>query len=142
MRTGQKKDFARRLRGGLTDAEQTLWHHLRNRALMGRKFRRQHPVGPYITDFACVESRLIVELDGSQHLSDPGDIARTSQIELHGYRVLRFWDNDALTNTEAVLAVIYDALAATEGPCPNPSRDTAGSGMANTTRWTTDTDPT
>ncbi|WP_159017526.1 endonuclease domain-containing protein [Cognatiluteimonas profundi] len=142
MRTGQKKDFARRLRGGLTDAERNLWHHLRNRSLMGWKFRRQHPVGPYIADFACVESKLIVELDGSQHLSDPRDAVRTSQLESHGYRVLRFWDNDALTNTEAVLAVIYDALAAVDGPCPDPSLDSVGGRMANTVCRTTNTEPT
>jgi very-short-patch-repair endonuclease len=120
MRTGQKKDFARHLRHGMTDAERSLWHHLRNRALVGWKFRRQHPVGRYITDFACIEASLIVELDGGQHTDDRGEASRTAVLESAGYRVIRFWDDDALRNTDAVLAVIYDALSA-GGPHPNPS---------------------
>ena len=109
---------------------------------MGWKFRRQHPVGPYIADFACVEGRLIVELDGSQHLSDPMDCARTSQLESHGYRVLRFWDNDALANTSAVLAVIYDVLETAGGTCPRCSLDCAVGRMTSTVCRTIDTEPT
>ena len=93
----------------MTDAEASLWHHLRNRALMGCKFRRQHPMGPYIVDFACLEKKLVVELDGSQH-GGTKDAFRTQNIEAMGYRVLRFWNNDALNQQQVVLAVIFEAL--------------------------------
>lgn len=108
MRERQKIHFARRLRREMTDAEASLWYHLRNRALMGCKFRRQHPIGPYIVDFACVERKLVVELDGSQRADS--DSARTSWIQANGYRVLRFWNNDALRQQQVVLAVILEAL--------------------------------
>ena len=110
MRERQKTRFARHLRQNMTDAEASLWHHLRNRALMGCKFRRQHPVGPYIVDFACIERKLVVELDGGQHVDDPKEAARTRWIEAGGYRVLRFWNNDALVRQQVVLAVILEAL--------------------------------
>ena len=110
MRERQKTRFARHLRQNMTDAEASLWHHLRNRALMGCKFRRQHPVGPYIVDFACIERKLVVELDGGQHVDNPADAVRTRWIEASGYRVLRFWNNDALVQQQVVLAVIFEAL--------------------------------
>ena len=110
MRERQKTQFARYLRKNMTNAEASLWHHLRNRALMGCKFRRQHPVGPYIVDFACIERKLVVELDGGQHVDAPADAARTRWIEANGYRVLRFWNNDALVQQQVVLAVIFEAL--------------------------------
>jgi len=110
MREPQKTQFARHLRRTMTHAEASLWHHLRNRALMGCKFRRQHPIGPYIVDFACIERKLVIELDGSQHLHDRSDAARTRWIETNGYRVLRFWNNDALIQQQVVLAVIFEAL--------------------------------
>ncbi|KAF1713249.1 DNA methyltransferase [Pseudoxanthomonas sangjuensis] len=110
MREGQKTKLARHLRRAMTDAERSLWHHLRNRAFMAHKFRRQHPVGPYIADFVCLERRLIVELDGGQHAGDPRDETRDRVLQAAGYRVLRFWDNDALASQQVVLAVIFDAL--------------------------------
>lgn len=110
MREGQKTRFARRLRREMTDAERSLWHHLRNRALMGCKFRRQHPIGAYIADFACIERKLVVELDGGQHADDARDSARSQALRAAGYRVLRFWDNDALARQQVVLAVIHEAL--------------------------------
>ena len=110
MREGQKTRFARHLRRGMTDAERSLWHHLRNRALMGCKFRRQHPIGAYIADFACIERKLVVELDGGQHADDARDGARSRALQAAGYRVLRFWDNDALARQQVVLAVIHEAL--------------------------------
>jgi very-short-patch-repair endonuclease len=109
MRERQKIQFARHLRRTMTQAEASLWHHLRNRVLMGYKFRRQHPMGPYIVDFACLEKKLVVELDGSQH-SEAEDASRTKNIEAMGYRVLRFWNNDALIQQQVVLAVILEAL--------------------------------
>lgn len=118
MREGQKTGFARRLRRQLTDAERRLWAHLRNRALMGWKFRRQHPIGPYIADFACIEARLVIELDGGQHLGSTRDAARTAALQAGGYRVIRFWNNDVLMRTTAVLDAIHAALA---DPHPHPS---------------------
>ena len=111
MRPHQKRDFARRLRRNLTDAERKLWFHLRNRALMGCKFRRQQPIGPYVADFVCFERGLIVEADGGQHSDVRADECRTCYLRSHGYRVLRFWNNDVLTRTEAVLEQIHATLA-------------------------------
>ena len=111
-------DRARRMRTGQTDAEQKLWHRLRNRHLQGWKFRRQHEIDRYIADFACPDAGLVVELDGSQHGEQRAyDGTRTRKLESMGYRVLRFWDNDVLTNIEGVLEVILEALAS---PAPHP----------------------
>jgi very-short-patch-repair endonuclease len=111
---------ARSLRESQTDAEQRLWYHLRNRRLQGWKFRRQHEIDRYVVDFVCPDTALVVELDGSQHLEQVGyDARRTARLEAHGYRVLRFWDNDVLTNIEGVLEVILEALAS-PAPHPNP----------------------
>jgi very-short-patch-repair endonuclease len=100
---------ARRLREELTDAERRLWSSLRARGLAGAKFRRHVPVGPFVADFACVEARLIVEVDGGQHAAAT-DAARTRWLALHGWRVLRFWNNDVLANTDGVLLSIAQAL--------------------------------
>jgi primosomal protein N' (replication factor Y) len=105
------RSLARRLRSNPTEAERRLWHHLRRRQLGGFRFRRQHPIGSYITDFVCLAARLIVEVDGGQHADSPADIRRTAWLESRGYRVLRFWNSDVLTNTDGVLTVIRDALA-------------------------------
>ncbi|MHB8911531.1 MAG: endonuclease domain-containing protein [Lysobacter sp.] len=118
MREGQKRDFARRLRRDMTDAERLLWRHLRSRELVEWKFRRQHPVGRYIVDFICLEARLVVELDGGQHADSPTDAPRSEFLEGAGYHLLRFWNNDVLTQTDAVLAVI---LAAARSRCPHPN---------------------
>ena len=108
------EDFARTLRKRQTDAEIRLWYHLRARRLSGHKFRRQHPLGPYIVDFACPDEMLVVELDGGQHADAAyGDDARDQWLQRHGYRVLRFWNNDVLAETQAVLQSILTAL---EGP--------------------------
>lgn len=77
---------------------------------MGCKFRRQHPIGPYIVDFACIGRKLVIELDGGQHADSASDLARTCWIQANGYRVLRFWNNDALSQQQVVLAVIFEAL--------------------------------
>jgi adenine-specific DNA-methyltransferase len=103
---------ARALRNNLTDAERHLWRHLRLRNIQGLKFRRQHPIAGFIADFACVEARLVVELDGGQHADATHyDEARTRKIEANGYRVLRFWNNDVLQQTDAVLEVIWKACS-------------------------------
>ena len=113
-------DRARGLRRTMTDAEQLIWRHLRNRHFMGSKFRRQHEIDRYIVGFVCPQAGLIVELDGGQHAeSVAADDHRTRRLEALGYRVLRFWNNDVLMNTEAVLEVILEAVARA-APHPNP----------------------
>jgi len=100
-------------------AEQKLWRLVRNRQMQGWKFRRQHEIDRYVADFACPDAGLIVELDGSQHGEQViYDETCTRKLETMGYRVLRFWDNDVLTNIEGVLEVILAALAS---PAPHPS---------------------
>lgn len=101
---------ARTLRKSLTDAERRLWLLLRARQLNGHKFRRQHPLGPYVLDFACVDQQLAVEVDGGQHADSEHDRQRTAWLEAQGWRVIRFWNNDVLTNTEGVIARISEAV--------------------------------
>jgi very-short-patch-repair endonuclease len=113
---------ARELRQSCPDAERKLWHQLKNRQLVGWRFRRQHPVGPYFADFACVEAGLIVELDGSQHFEPEAverDERRTAALCKQGFTVLRFDDRQALTETDAVLAAILNWLTSIH-PHPNP----------------------
>jgi very-short-patch-repair endonuclease len=104
---------ARLLRANPTDAEQALWRHLRMKQIGGHRFRHQHPIGPYVVDFVCLKSRLIVEVDGGQH-NLPGQIGsdekRTAFLERAGYRVLRFWNNEVLGNPQGVLQSIASAL--------------------------------
>ena len=119
---------ARSLRAESTDAEQRLWSQLRARGLMGWKFRRQQPIGPYIVDFVCYEQRLIVEVDGSQHQHASGyDAARDALLCKRGFVVLRFWNNDVLTQTTAVLDRIR-TIALQRPPSPPPSPSGAGEG--------------
>ena len=97
---------ARRLRRASTDAEKLLWQNLRARQLGGAKFRRQTPIGPYIVDFVSFEHKLVVEIDGGQHNASAErqhDTKRTAWLESQGFRVLRFWNNQVLTNLEGVL---------------------------------------
>ncbi len=108
---------ARELRRGSQDAEWKLWHELKARKLRGCKFRRQHPIGPYFVDFACVERRLIVELDGGHHADEAQtahDEHRTRELESSGWRVLRFWNStlDDDWSFGFVLEEIGDALDA------------------------------
>jgi very-short-patch-repair endonuclease len=101
---------ARKLRRDTTDAERRLWSHLRASQLGGVKFTRQLPIGDFVVDFACRSARIAIELDGGQHNESPTDEARTRVIEAHGYRVIRFWNNDVLQNTDGVLLAILEEL--------------------------------
>ena len=101
---------ARQLRRTQTDAERRLWSALRDRRLQDYKFRRQHPLGPFILDFACIEHRLVVEADGGQHTDNERDEERTAWPANQGWRVLRFWNNDILANPDVVAAAILKAL--------------------------------
>jgi very-short-patch-repair endonuclease len=99
--------LSRNLRKRQTDAENLLWRHLRGKQVEGLRFRRQQPIGRYIADFVCLEKRLILEIDGGQHdLEKHKDDQRTNWLMNEGYRVLRFWNNDVLTNLEGVLETI------------------------------------
>jgi very-short-patch-repair endonuclease len=103
---------ARQLRRASTDAEKCLWRELRLK-LPQHKWRRQMPIGPYFVDFACFADRLVIELDGGQHANAVlADETRTRFIEAQGYGVLRFWNNDALNNTDGVLEQIMERIAA------------------------------
>jgi very-short-patch-repair endonuclease len=102
---------ARDLRQESTEAERRLWSALRDRRLRGYRFRRQHPVSDYIVDFACTRCRLIVEADGGQHANSIADERRTARLEAEGWRVLRFWNNDVLANTEGVVLTILAKLS-------------------------------
>jgi very-short-patch-repair endonuclease len=113
MRDGQKRDVARALRRNATDAERIMWHLLRDRQLNGVKFRRQVPIGPFVADFASIEYRLVVELDGSQHAENPSDISRTNFLISRGWGVVRFWNNDVMKNREGVWESLQQALALT-----------------------------
>jgi very-short-patch-repair endonuclease len=115
------RNLARTLRKDSTDAERWLWQRLRNRELLGWKFRRQHSIGCYIVDFVCIERRLIIELDGSQHAESLElDSRRTDYLRTKGYSVLRFWDNEVLREGESVLNVILSFLEKNP-PSPPPS---------------------
>jgi very-short-patch-repair endonuclease len=111
--------LARRMRHEPTDGEMRLWSRLRNRQLGGLKFRRQHPIGGYIVDFACVELMLVVEVDGGQHNEDAGrrsDATRTAALNGAGWKVVRFWADEVMRDTDAVLDSLASAV-----PSPQPS---------------------
>jgi very-short-patch-repair endonuclease len=120
MRNPIVQSRARSLRNYATDTERHLWSHLRGCQLGGHRFRRQVPIGDYIADFACLEAKLIVELDGGQHQEQADyDARRDAQIEAQGFQVLRFWDNQVFKEMQAVLEVILRALEERTSPHPN-----------------------
>jgi len=103
------KQRARELRQEMTRAEKLLWERLRNRQLAGLKFRRQHPLGPFIADFYCAECRLVIEIDGDMHdFQKEQDEQRTRQFEEFGYRVIRFRNEEVESNIELVLKKIFE----------------------------------
>src|SRR5665213_531252 len=109
-----KRKTARTLRANTTTAEDILWRRLRRLEVRGSHFRRQVPIGPYVADFACLKERLIIEVDGSQHGNDIDsrrDEDRTRWLNSEGYRVIRFWNNDVMSKTDAVLEAVYEATA-------------------------------
>jgi len=128
---------ARELRRDSTDAERLLWKRLKARQVLDLKFRRQEQIGYYIVDFVCYEVSLIVEADGGQHLENrENDEVRTHWLNSQGFKVLRFWNNDILTNIESVIEVIRaDCLnrvssvqSCPDHPSPQPS-PTRGEGV-------------
>ena len=120
-----QRRLARAMRAAPTEAERKLWWHLRHRLLTpGTHFRRQVRIGRYVADFACHTTRLVIEVDGGQHAASATDEARTKVLEANGYRVLRYWNNDVLTNIDGVLEDIVSAITTT--PTPNPSPQGGG----------------
>ena len=116
---GHGANHARELRRNQIDAEKRLWSKLRAGALDGHKFRRQHPIGPYVADFVCMENRIIVELDGGQHTRQ-ADARRTAYLQQWGFRVLRYWNNEVSRNLDGVLADSRSVLAVPPLTQPSP----------------------
>lgn len=115
------RSHAKQLRRELTQEERRLWYLLRSRRFSRYKFRRQHPVGHYILDFACCEARLAIELDGGQHDERyEYDVQRTVWLNKKGWMIMRFWNNELWQNEEAVLERIFKALQMLL-PSPRPS---------------------
>jgi very-short-patch-repair endonuclease len=110
------REFRRDLRKNATDAEKCLWQRLRGGQIAGVKFRRQHPFEGYVLDFVSLEKRLIVEVDGGQHLENARDHVRDQRLRSAGFSVLRFWNNQVLEETEAVIEVIWRALVVESDP--------------------------
>ncbi len=101
---------SRDLRRDQTDVERILWRYLKARQVNGWRFRRQHPVPPYVADFACVEAKLIVEADGGQHVDSAHDAMRDQRLKDAGWRILRFWNVDILHHMPDIIATIADEL--------------------------------
>ena len=119
-RTIIDRQLQRTLRNSMTDAEIRLWQRLRSRQLAGCKFRRQHPYLDFVLDFVCLERNLIVEVDGGQHLENEHDQGRDRRLQEAGFHVLRFWNNQVLQETDAVVDVIWVALrSAAAHPIPH-----------------------
>ena len=136
MQTARNTALARELRRQTTWAERALWRKLKDRTVAGRKFRRQHNVGPYVLDFYCPELELAIELDGGQHdlpARRAHDERRTAFLAENGIRVLRFWHGRIRENVEGVLAAIRAEcerakLAPHPGPLPAGEREERGAG--------------
>ena len=134
--TGETLARAQRLRREMAGAERKLWLVLRNRQMDGVKFRRQQPIGPFIADFVCQERRLIIEADGGQHAESSADAQRTAFLQSRGYRILRFWNNDILSNLDGVAQIIAATLsvphpARASRESPSPSRGEGAVGVPN-----------
>jgi very-short-patch-repair endonuclease len=112
---------ARSLRAGMTDVERMLWRSLRGKQLANFRFRRQHPIGRYIADFVCIERKLLIELDGGQHQDQVVyDERRTEYLQLQGWQILRFWNNDVVSNLDGVLSNIAAMLTVIPPSQPSP----------------------
>ena len=119
--------FAKNMRQTQTDAETKIWYHLRAKRMCGVKFKRQVPMGAYIVDFVAKEEHLIIEIDGGQH-NEQVDSTRTTWLENQGFKVLRFWNNEVLTNIEGVLETIRLSLVPAQIPSPPAPLPLAGEG--------------
>jgi very-short-patch-repair endonuclease len=114
-----RKNPARELRKAQTDAEKCLWSRLRDRRLGGHKFRRQFPIGPFFADFCCLEKKMVIEIDGEHHANTMNaDLNRTEGMEELGFHVLRFWNNDVVTNLDGVCRSILIEMSRHSIPLP------------------------
>ncbi len=119
----EQLEFAKQLRSRMTESETLLWRHLRAHRLNGDKFRRQQPIGPYVVDFVHFGARLIIEADGGQHNAAPSDERRDMWLRSQGFTVLRFWNNEIMTNLDGVLSNITAfAVESPLSPSPSPAR--------------------
>jgi very-short-patch-repair endonuclease len=115
-RFGRKIHYARHLRRHMTTAERILWESLRNRQLHNCKFRRQTPIDEFIVDFLCIEKKLVIEVDGSVHEHQKTyDKEREDMLRSRGYTIIRFSNDDILTNFSATLSKINDVLSPLSG---------------------------
>jgi very-short-patch-repair endonuclease len=112
----------------VTETEKRLWQHLRQSPFKEHHFRRQATIGPYFADFASHQLRMIIEVDGGQHSLSASDATRTRYLNVLGYRVLRFWNNEVCENISGVLSAIDEAIDADRPPTPDPSPPQAGGG--------------
>ena len=115
-------EVAKGLRKSSTDAERLLWRYLKAKQFNGLKFRRQAQIGKFIVDFVCYEQSIIIEADGGQHaIEKEKDEERTQWLNSQGFRVLRFWNNDILTNIDGVMERIRMSCdSPVNAPLPNP----------------------
>lgn len=113
-----RQEFAKQLRSNMTDAEKFLWYHLRGHRFQGVKFKRQQPLGNYIVDFVSFEMKIVVEVDGGQHFESGADSQRDAWLQGQGFHVLRFWNNEVLSETESVLEKILHVLTSVPSPQP------------------------
>jgi len=118
--THEHRLFARNLRLVPTDAERRLWQRLRARQLEGVHFRRQHPIGENFADFCCTSLKLVIEVDGGQHSESEHDIKRDAWLRLRGFTVLRFWNNEVLSQTEGVVTRILETIVELKASTPPP----------------------
>src|SRR5487761_2642305 len=120
---------ARSLRRGMTDAERRIWSRLRAHRFVCASFRRQVPIGSYIVDFVSFDARLIIEIDGSQHVERKCDRVRDAWLRTEGFSVLRFWNNDVFANLNGILETIAGALSRTVPPSLTLPRKGGGNAL-------------
>jgi very-short-patch-repair endonuclease len=116
----EQREFSRYLRLRMTESEIKLWRHLRAHRLSGEKFRRQQAIGPYVVDFVHFGARLIIEADGGQHGEAPHDARRDAWLREQGFMVMRFWNNEIMSNLDGMLVSVMAAVTE-RSPLPRPS---------------------
>ena len=116
----EQRNFAKHLRQRMTESESKLWRHLRAHRLNGEKFRRQQSIGPYVVDFVHFGARLIIEADGGQHDEAPHDARRDAWLHSQGFKVMRFWNNEIMSNLDGILVTVMAAVSE-RSPLPRPS---------------------